>query len=90
MNPMSEPFDREFENWWIKTHTHYGPGAMKTAQEAWHAAARAAREECVALIQKYIRFDNHQQHRHSWHDLQDLLDEIRELDAGPPTRTGGT
>ena len=45
------------------------------------------RTRCLTLIQRHIGFDSHQQHRHSWHDLQALLEKIRSGEACPPAAT---
>jgi hypothetical protein len=39
--------------------------------------ARAALERPSEIVARYIRFDNYQQHQHSWHDLQDCLEKLR-------------
>lgn len=43
-------------------------------------AVRAERVRCYTLVKQHIRFDDYQQHLHSWHTLQDLLDAISQGD----------
>jgi len=40
-----------------------------------------ALSQVVQIIDRYWKFDEAQQHTHSWHDKQDCLDELRKLFA---------
>lgn len=50
---------------------------LRSENEALRAERDAERNRCLQIIDAYWTFDNNQQHRHSWHSMQDAKEKIR-------------
>lgn len=51
--------------------------AEAVARAAISEATLIERERCEALVRKWWTFNNLKMHTHTWHSLQDCLEEIR-------------
>lgn len=78
---MTQPLDLEA----LKAKTPQKLAAEKRKREQQERAAFPFGRVPSEIVKAFIRFDSHQQHLHSWHELQDCLEMLRKVEAEQAT-----